>query len=80
MKDKECFVRAGLWGWGGRVTLIRHNLSIIPLSGHNFEHNTLVSRVTPESINRQTLILGKKIAEGRKAGRASEKPRYSPVP
>ena len=37
-----------LWGvgWGGRVILVRHNLSIIP----HFENNTLVSRVTPENI------------------------------
>ena len=27
-----------------------HNLSITPPAEHNFEHNTLVSRVTPESI------------------------------
>ena len=32
------------------VILVRHNLSIIPPVEHNFEHNTLVSRVTPESI------------------------------
>ena len=51
---------------GGSVTLVRHNLSIIPLAKHNLEHDTLVSRVLPESIilyfssiNRQTLILGK---------------------
>ena len=37
-------------GWGGSVILVRHNLSIIPPVEHNFEHNTLVSRVTPESI------------------------------
>ena len=37
-------------GWSGSVILVRHNLSIIPPVEHNFEHNTLVSRVTPESI------------------------------
>ena len=37
-------------GGGGRVILVRHNLSLIPPVEHNFEHNTLVSRVTPESI------------------------------
>ena len=37
-------------GWGGSVILVRHNLSIIPPVEHNFEHNTLVSRVMPESI------------------------------
>ena len=42
-------------GWGGSVILVRHNLSIIPPVEHNFEHNTLVSRVMPESIIRQTL-------------------------
>ena len=37
--------------WGGNVILVRHNLSIIPPPvEHNFEQNTLVSRVTPESI------------------------------
>ena len=36
--------------WSGSVILVRHNLSIIPPVKHNFEHNTLVSRVTPESI------------------------------
>ena len=35
---------------GGSVILVRHNLRIIPPVEHNFEHNTLVSRVTPESI------------------------------
>ena len=51
---------------GGSVILVRHNLSIIPPVEHNFEHNTPVSRVTPESIIlyfssiiRQTLILVK---------------------
>ena len=29
---------------------MRHNLSIIPPAEHKLEHNTLVSRVTPESI------------------------------
>ena len=42
--------RMGGGGWGGSVILVRHNLSIIPPVEHNFEHNTLVSRVTPESI------------------------------
>ena len=37
-------------GWGGSVILGPHNLSIIPPVEHNFEHNTLVSRATPESI------------------------------
>ena len=36
--------------WYGSVILVRHNLSIIPPVEHNFEHNTRVSRVTPESI------------------------------
>ena len=42
-----------------------HNFSIISPTEHNFEHNTLVSRVTPESIIpyfssiiRQTLVYG----------------------
>ena len=49
MKDKEyLFYVQDYGGWGGSVTLIRHNLSIILLAEHNFEHNTLVSRVTPE--------------------------------
>ena len=33
---------------GGGV--VPHNLSIIPPAEHNFKHNTLLSRVTPESI------------------------------
>ena len=37
-------------GVGGSVILDRHNLSIITPVEHNFEHNTLVSRGTPESI------------------------------
>ena len=37
-------------GWGGSVILVRHNLSIIPPTEHNFEHNTLVSWVTPEGV------------------------------
>ena len=37
-------------GGGGSVILVQHNLSIIPPVEHNFEHNTLVSRVTPKSI------------------------------
>ena len=37
-------------GWGEGVILVRHNLSIIPPAEHNFEHNTMVSWVTPESI------------------------------
>ena len=56
-----------LWGWGGSVILVRHNLSIIPPPEHNFERNTLVSRVTPEnimlyfmSIIRQTLACNAK--------------------
>ena len=40
----------GGWGWGGSVILVRHNLSIIPPVEYNFDHDTLVSRVTPESI------------------------------
>ena len=67
-------------GWGGSVTLVRHNLSIIPLAEHNFEHGTLVSRVTPESIilyfssiNRQTLILGKKNRRRERSRRGKQK-------
>ena len=65
-------------GWGGSVILVRHNLNIVPQAEHNFEHNTLVSQVTPESIIlyfssviRQNLILGnnnrrrKKIRQGK---------------
>ena len=37
-------------GWGESAILVRHNLSIIPPAEHNFEHNTLVSQVTPDSI------------------------------
>ena len=37
-------------GWGVRLISVRHNLSIIPPTGHNFKHNTLVSWVTPEGI------------------------------
>ena len=43
-------VRGRGGGWGGSVILVQHNLSIIPPVEHNSEHNTLVSRVTPESI------------------------------
>ena len=50
-------------GRGGSAILVQHNLSIIPPAERNFEHNTLVSRVTPESIIlyfssiiRQTLV------------------------
>ena len=32
-------------GWGGRANLVQHNFNIPPA-----EHNTFVSRVTPESI------------------------------
>ena len=60
------FSGAGLLGWDGSDILVRHNVSIIVLAEHNFEHNTLVSRLTPESIilyclniTRQNLILGK---------------------
>ena len=35
---------------GGGVILVRDNLSILPPAEHNFEHNTQVSWVTPESI------------------------------
>ena len=35
-------------GW--KCHLIPDNFSIIPPAEHNFEHNTQVSRVTPESI------------------------------
>ena len=52
-------------GMKGSIILVRHNLSIVPPAEHNFGHNTLVSRVTPESIIlyfssiiRQTLIPG----------------------
>ena len=36
-----------LWGVGRSVILVWHNLSIIPPAEHNFEHNTLLSRVVP---------------------------------
>ena len=42
--------RLGYEGWGGSVILVQHNFSIIRPAKHNFEHNTLVSRVAPESI------------------------------
>ena len=32
------------------VILVQHNFGIIPSAEHNFEHNTLISRVTSESI------------------------------
>ena len=53
MKDQECLlIVTGLWGvgWGVSVILVGQNLIIIPPVKHNFDHNTLVSRVTPESI------------------------------
>ena len=51
MKDYECLlIGTGLRGWSGSVILVQHNLSIISPVEHNFEHNTLVSRVTPKSI------------------------------
>ena len=37
-------------GGGGSAILVRHHLSKISPIEHNFEHNTLASRVTPESI------------------------------
>ena len=37
-------------GWGGSVILVQHNFSIIAPVEHNFEHNILVSQVTPKSI------------------------------
>ena len=37
-------------GWAASAILVQHNLSIIPPAEHNFEHNTLFLRVTPESI------------------------------
>ena len=37
-------------GWGGIVNLVRHNFNIVPPAEYNFEHNTFVSQVTPESI------------------------------
>ena len=45
-------------GGGESDILVPHNLGIIPPAEPNFEHNTLVSWVTPESISsiiRQTL-------------------------
>ena len=66
-------------GWGGSIILVWHNLSIIPPVEHNFEHNTLVSWVTPESIFlyfssviRQNLISSKKKSqkEEKQAGKA----------
>ena len=53
MKDQECLlIGTGLWGvgWGVSVILVQHNLSIIPPVKHKFDYNTLVSRVTAESI------------------------------
>ena len=37
-------------GWSWSVVLVQHNFGIIPSAEHNFEHNTLISRVTSESI------------------------------
>ena len=66
--------------WGGSVILVRHNLSTIPLTEHNFEHNTLVSRVTPESIIlyfssiiRQNLNLGKNNRRRKKSRQGKQK-------
>ena len=70
-----------------RDTLVRHNVSIRVLAEHNFEHNTLVSPVTPESIilycldiTRQNLILGKnnrrrkKSRQGKQTNKQKKKP------
>ena len=48
--DKDTLTIVVNWGWGRSVTLVWHNLRIILLAEHNFEHNTLVSRVMSESI------------------------------
>ena len=37
-------------GVGWKCHFSRHNLSIIPPIEHDFEHKTLVSRVTPKNI------------------------------
>ena len=53
MKEWECLlIDTGLGGWGRIIILVHSyfNFSIIPPAEHNFEHNTLVSRVTPKSI------------------------------
>ena len=68
--------------WGGSVILVQHNLIIIPLAEYNFKHNTLVSRVMPESIIlyfwrtiRQNLNLGVNNRGGKKSrqGKARQK-------
>ena len=66
----------GEWG----VILVRHNLSIIPPAEYNFKHNTLVSRVTPESIIlyfwrtiRQNLNLGINNRGGKKSRQGKQK-------
>ena len=50
-----------VWWYGGRVILVWP-------AEHNFEHNTLVSRVTPESITlyfssiiRETLLVSRQV-------------------
>ena len=65
---------------GGSVILVRHNLSIIPLAEHNFEHNTLALRVASESIIlyfssiiRQNLILGKNNRRRKKSRQSKQK-------
>ena len=74
------FLGAGLQGWGGSIILVWHNLSIIPPVEHNFEHNTLVSWVTPESIFlyfssviRQNLISSKKSRRRKKSRQEKQK-------
>ena len=74
------FLGAGLWGWGGSIILVWHNLSIIPPVEHSFEHNTLVSWLTPESIFlyfsrviRQNLISSKKNRRRKKSRQEKQK-------
>ena len=62
------------------MILVRHNLSTIPLAEHNFEHNTLVSRMTSESIIlyfssiiRQNLNLGKNNRRRKKSRQGKQK-------
>ena len=70
MKDKaECFlIVKSLWGVGWKCQFRPvNNLSIILPTKHNFEHNTLVSRVMPKrilifyflSINKKTLPMAR---------------------
>ena len=69
-------------GGGGSVILVRHNLNTILPVEHNFEHNILVSRVTPESIIlyfssiiQQTLLYRAPISQQRGAW---DSPRQNP--